>query len=356
MKNNKKVDNHIQLCKIHTIREFFLRNGLDINENIIFLLGQDCFLQFGLEKYNSQLYWFLIAYNENSQKDVFEVTGIEETKLLDCSIETVQQQVDKGESVCVYFDFQSRNVTNNSYIEISSKLSGKGIGKNSFGMIIDYNEKEFVLSVIDQDEKSVRIPYESYMRDGLNQCTVMLKLTNKNIESEKSLIPYVIEKLKKTCSIYLEDKTKYEYDPVTTKYGVEGYASLLALVKEIEAMLDKYEKSGEKKYFNILKTRLNILSLFLFKGSNYAYRQEVGDALLYLNKYGLDMTEIAEEFIRIGKLWRSLSRVIYNMNTPYCSLNIKAYMKKVIQTIYKICETEHECVKKLHDKLLTISK
>ncbi|NLU51554.1 MAG: hypothetical protein GXX10_01640 [Clostridiaceae bacterium] len=349
----RNVKDNIEHCKIQTLCYYLKTKNIDISEHIIFLLGLDEFLQFGLENYKQQLLWFMITYNEYCEKKIMNYFGIKESPVPTSSIDEIKKYVDEGRDVGVYFDFNVRKVHKDKVISVSNTpvINMGRFMFNSFGIIENYDDEYFYLNVVDLDGKPIRLNFKAYEENKLYEHTVFLEIDESIHKNEDSLYPVILDDLKRACDIYLTEVSKYQYDEESKKYGVSGKSSFAALNEEVKALINKFTDSEDERYLKILAYRLNIMRLYQDKGSKTAFRSEIGNSLIYLGKYNPLLKESGEEFIALGKHWREFVRILYQVNMPYFYRNPKKYYEKFYSIICNLASAEEAAVSRLREVL-----
>lgn len=350
-----KADRQIKHCKIETIHYFLKKNGINLNENILFLLGIDEFLQFGLERYKDQLLWFLVAYNEDCEKKIMENIGISEKSIDAKTIDDVKKRIDNGNSVGVYFDYSVRKQHKEKVYSIANQqeIHTGRMALKSLGIIEFYDDQAFYLNIVDLDGTHIKIDFNAYEANNLFEHTVLMGIDGDKDLSEQTLFPIIVNDLNRACELYLQNIDKYIYNADLGKYGVVGKSSYSALNEEVKNFITKYHELEDDKYLKLLSSRINILRLYQDKGSDSGFRKELGKALLYLNECGLasSFKESIAIFNKCGIYWRNFSRVLYQINMPYYHKNLDKYYLKFHKVISELSSIEENAVQTLKREL-----
>lgn len=349
----RNVNENIEHCKIQTLAYYLRKKNIDIGEDMIFLLGLDEFLQFGLEVYRQQILWFFVAYNERCEKKIMRYFGIHETPVPTDSVCEIKEYVNQNKDVGVYFDFNARKVHKSKSFSISGSPA-INMGRfmfNSFGLIEGYDDEYFYLNVVDLDGKPIRLSFKAFEENELYRHTVFLEIDDNNPACEDDLYPVLVNDLKRACDIYLTEQIKYQYDEETNKYGVSGKSSFAALNEEVKAMLNQFAETDDDRYLKILAYRLNILRLYQDKGSKTAFRSEIGNALNSMGKFNPLLKKAGEEFLGLSRYWREFDRILYQVGMPYFYRNPRKYYEKFYTALCNLASAEETVVSNLSNLL-----
>lgn len=344
-------------CKIDTIRYFLSMQGIEIDTRLLFLLGMEEFLEFGVERYRGHLLWFMVPYSYDSEKQIMKKLNIVKDKLEIDSIQELHEMIDDKRAVCVYFDNLIRQRYKQKVFNHvgAEELDVGKVRNSSFGMIVGYNDKGWILNIVDLDNKNIVIRYDKFYELNLKNNLCILSISDSDSErlANGDLWPLVLQSLQTACDNYMKDSFKYEYDPMTDKYGTVGRSAFLALNEEVGTMIRQYMESTDSHYKNSLIYMLNILRIYQTKGSETCFRKEIGDSLRALNglRPGIDLNSITDQFENLGKLWRNLNRLIFNVNSPYYSRFLNVFQNKLSDLLDKLYIQEGACIEEFGKQL-----
>jgi hypothetical protein len=333
-----------------------MQNGKHIPRPLLFLIGIDEFLEFGLERIRDQLFWFMLPYNIKCEKRIMPLVGIKNEKLNE-RIASICKRVDAGETIVLYFDNRMRSSdTRNIYKQthLTQDYMTGDMMFNSFGLIHSYDSIGFTLGISDLGGLPIHIEYSFLTQDIVSDAFAKLSFDSNNFPgSEKELTDLIVNNLVLSCDKYTKVKRSYEYNEINNKYGTSGNNCFPALLSEIQALADTYEQVGDKNIADLLVNRLNVLRIYQSKGTKTCYRQEMSDALRILAKScNCDsLYEVADAFSEVAKLWRNFGRILFQVNSPFYRSNPTGYVKKITPHIEKLYNAETTAVTRLRNTL-----
>ncbi|GMQ62813.1 hypothetical protein [Vallitalea maricola] len=330
-------------CKIVTIYHYLLLNNIEIDYWLLYLLGVRDLLQFGVQKYNETYLWFLYPYNIYSEKELMNVFNIELVKSNMDEINRIKECIDNDEILAIYYD-------GNIYVNHSENVTGKKLDKDyynksvansfinnsSFGLIIGYDDRKqcFILNIIDIDGTNICIGYNKFFENNLFLEMYFMKLDQ---SYEATDFDYLgLQRLHNESEKYLIKHDSYLIDEEKQVCEIKGCSSLLALKQELLQSIELFKKYENNQIITKrFSKRLDIMRLFLLKGSNTGFRKELSFSLDYLGKV-YDKNSLKQDAAKIagvGKYWREFTRYLYNVNSKNYNQNPVKYIKGLIKII-----------------------
>lgn len=330
-------------CKITSIQNYFASQGIEIDWLVLFLLGINDFLEFGLEKIHSQYLWFLIPYNFQCELKIFNSLNVPYRKFPSLTINELKSEIDKGKTLCIYFDNTMRNQKKKVFNQVASPVNANGrMRKSSMGILTGYTEDSFVTDILDVNGKYISIPFTSYIDYSMGDGLIELGAYEEELTREriKSILG---ASLKVAAQRHISICDRYELDE-DGKYGTQGINCLPALKAEIESAIDYIRKSGSQNHSKLLVQKINVLRIYSSKGSSSCYRQELADSIDFL-KTMFDISEADNLIIELrtaGKKWRDLNRFLFSVNYPFFHERLEVFQEKLNEKLTSIYESEEK--------------
>lgn len=355
-------------CKIVTIYHFLLLNKIDIDIPLLYILGMGELLEFGLEKYNNSILWFLNGYNYFCEKELMKELPIGFKKLDLENMHHMKECIKANDYLTVYYDGRVYQpaADDSIYNLIERKpLSNPDnplVNNSSLGLVIGYDDEQqhFILNIVDLGGKNITIDYQTFIQNNLLDQVYKMTLrkeTNKKM-GKAYILNRIMNKLITICDNYLLDNDAYSYDEDRGVYGTSGKSSIMALRYELLHINEKLmivKNTDEVK--RVLNYKLSIMRLFMVKGSDTCFRQELADAISYLHSYypqgGLN--KVARSIKQVGRMWRGFGRSLYNVNSSFYNSQPNKYIKKLEKSLMEIYEAEIEFVTSLKEELKIIA-
>ncbi|GAA0068199.1 hypothetical protein ACV3R5_14670 [Clostridium perfringens] len=341
-------------CKITSIQNYFSSQGIEIDWLALFLLGINDLLEFGLERIHSQYLWFLIPYNFQCEVKIFDSLKVPYRKAPSFTLNELKAEIDKGKTLCIYFDNTMRNTKKKVFNQVASPVNAKGrMRYSSMGILTGYTEDSFVTDILDIDGKYISIPFTSYMDYAMGDEIAELGAYEEELTMEK-IKSILCANLKNAAKRHISICDSYELDD-DGKYGTQGVNCLSALQAEIGFAIDYIRKSGSQNHSKLLMQKINVLRVYSSKGSSSCYRQELADSIDYLKSL-FDISEVDADNLRIelkaaGNKWRDLNRFLFSVNYPFFHERLEVFQEKLNERLASLYESE-EKVGKLLFKVL----
>lgn len=335
-------------CKITSIQNYFSSQGIEIDWLALFLLGVNDFLEFGLEKIQSQYLWFLIPYNFQCEIKIFDSLKVPYKKTKGFTIDELKSEIDKGKTLCIYFDNTMRHTRKKVFNQVASPVNAKGrMRYSSMGFLAGYTEDSFVTDILDIDGKYISIPFTSYIDYSMGNGILELGTYEEELTKEK-LKSILAARLRNAARRHIRICDSYELD-ADGKYGTQGVNCLPALQAEIGSAIDYIRKSGSQTHSKLLAQKINVLRVYSSKGSSSCYRQELSDSMDYLKSlFGIPEAEaetLKKELRMAGKKWRDLNRFLFSVNYPFFYERLEVFREKLNERLASIYESEEKAGK-----------
>lgn len=342
----------MQHCKIMTLYDYLLLNNIEISHHLLYLLGADELMEFGLYKHKSTVLWFLNPYNYFCEQTIMDQLGIKSVLTEIPSFEVLCAMLNVGCHLTVAYDGKIYGEKREKEESIADRamndMTTTFVNNTSLGLIVGIDEqaKKLELNIVDIGGDRIQIDYDVFVDNGLTNHVYCLSL-DKHSQQIELLVGNIeqicMERLVAISYKYLKAFSSYSMDTARGVYGTCGCSSLAALIMELKdqlKLLDNKDLHATVK--NRLRQKLTILRLFFVKGSDTGFRKELSDALRHMEKTTeyYQLRKEADALKKAGRGWRDLCRYLFNVNGSFFERQPRKYINRLIGKIEKLYDRE----------------